>query len=161
MRIIKYPNPTLREKAKTISAITPEIVKLGKKMIKLMEENDGAGLAANQVGKLIRLIVFRDGDHSRILINPKICKSSSEKATIEEGCLSFPGLYGEVERPKKVRVQGKNENGGKVKLTAENLASVSLQHEIDHLDGVLFIDKVKPETLRQIEPKDLENLKKD
>ena len=146
MRIIKYPNPTLREKAKTISAITPEIVKLGKKMIKLMEENDGAGLAANQGG---------------ILINPKICKSSSEKATIEEGCLSFPGLYGEVERPKKVRVQGKNENGGKVKLTAENLASVSLQHEIDHLDGVLFIDKVKPETLRQIEPKDLENLKKD
>ena len=149
--IIKYPNPILRKKAKNIEQITPEIKKLAQKMTKLMIDRQGAGLAANQVGGLKRIITYIDNDKAKILINPEIIRKSTAIIESEEGCLSFPNLYGLVVRSAKIQVKAKNQFGKNLNFKAENILAVIIQHEIDHLDGILFIDKVKPNTLRHTE----------
>ena len=152
MKILKYPNPLLRAKAKIVEKITPQILELAKKMIKTVEKNQGAGLSANQIGKLKRLIIYLNKDKYKVLINPKIIRKSKEKIEAEEGCLSFPNLFGKVMRYKKIKVIGKNQFGKRVFITATNLLAVIFQHEIDHLDGVVFIDKVLPGTLHKVTP---------
>ncbi|MDK2823512.1 MAG: peptide deformylase [Clostridia bacterium] len=140
--IIKKEDPQLREKSKPVTKITPNILKLIKNMVETMYDANGVGLAAPQVGVLKKVIVIDVGDGVTALINPELIEASGEE-TDTEGCLSCPGLLGEVTRFAKVKVKGLNPEGEEVIVEGEGLMARALQHEIDHLDGILFIDKAK------------------
>ena len=139
-------NPILRQKAREVKEITAEIKQLILDMIETMEKAPGVGLAAPQVGQSLRVIVAktsRDEKSETIsLINPKIKKSSWKKALAQESCLNFPQQsYLLIKRPVKIKVEGLNPEGAKVKIKAEGLLARIIQHEVDHLDGVLIVDK--------------------
>ncbi|NLT94996.1 MAG: peptide deformylase [Clostridia bacterium] len=140
--IIKKEDPILREKSKVVNKITPNIIKLINNMAETMYDANGVGLAAPQVGVSKRVIVIDVGQGLIALINPEIIKVSGEQ-TDAEGCLSFPGLVGEVTRAAKVKVKGLTPEGKEVVLEGEGLLARAFQHEIDHLDGILFVDKAK------------------
>ena len=131
----------LRKTSKPVEEVNDRIKILIKDMIDTMYESDGVGLAAPQVGILKRVIVIDVGDGPIALVNPEITHSEGS-AVDEEGCLSVPEQLGEVVRPYKLRVKGLNENGDMVEYEGEELFARAICHEIDHLDGVLFIDKV-------------------
>jgi peptide deformylase len=142
LKIVEYPNPILLQKTELILDIKKaSIKKLISDMLETMEKNNGVGLAAPQVGKSLRLCVIRVENETYILINPRVTYKSYLKETWEEGCLSFPGKFIPVKRHKKVRVKAQNELGEEVTIKAEGLLSRALQHEIDHLDGKVFIEK--------------------
>lgn len=142
MKIIKYPNEILRRKAQEIENILDaKIQNLIPEMIKTMIENKGIGLAAPQIGKSIRLIVINTKDKPLILLNPKILWFSRKKEIGEEGCLSLPGIYGPVSRSFKIKIEGQDKSGKNIKFKAKGLLARVLQHEVDHLNGVLIIDK--------------------
>ncbi|MFH0969590.1 MAG: peptide deformylase [Patescibacteria group bacterium] len=144
MKILTYPNKILEKKAKKIKkALDPEIQALAKNMMAILKEADGAGLAAPQVGKLLRLCVIQNDGEIFALINPKITSYSREKEIGEEGCLSFPGKFLLIKRSKKVKVRFLNEKGVETKLKTDGLLARIIQHEIDHLDGILFIERAK------------------
>lgn len=138
----KIGDTVLREKALKVDEITPEIDKLIKDMIETMYASLGVGLAAPQIGVSKRIIVI-DGEEEGlfVLINPVILKKEG-KIIEEEGCLSVPGIYSKVTRYEKVTVEGINQKGEKIKISKDGLIGKALQHEIDHLEGVLFIDRV-------------------
>lgn len=140
-----YPSDILRENSKKIKdPQVSETHELIFDMLETMEANGNAlGLAAPQVGSSVRLCIIKFSGKTYILINPKIKAKSWKKEIAEEGCLSFPGKFLPIKRHKKVTVVALNRNGKKIILKAESLFSRALQHEIDHLDGVLFIDKFK------------------
>jgi len=138
--IITHPNPILRKKSAKIERITNEMKRLVLDMEKTMLERDGVGLAAPQVGENIRLIVVNTKDGPIHLINPKITRKSWRKELGEEGCLSIPEVYGKVRRHKKVKAVYQDKNNNRIKIKAEGLLARVIQHEIDHLNGVLFID---------------------
>ena len=140
--IVKYPDPVLRKKCEEVKEITEEIKNLSWDIVETLEKNEGVGLAAPQVGELKRIIVVQTENQPRVLINPKIIKKSKEIEIIEEGCLSFPGLFLKIKRAKEVEFEALNENGEKICLKAEGLPARIFQHEIDHLDGILFIDRL-------------------
>jgi len=140
--IVRKEDPQLREKSKEVKVITPNILKLVKNMTETMYDASGVGLAAPQVGVLKRVIVIDVGEGIIALINPEIIETSGEE-TDTEGCLSCPGLLGEVTRAAKVKVKGLTPDGKEVTLEGEGLLARAFQHEIDHLDGILFIDKAK------------------
>lgn len=144
LEIKKYPDLILRKKCDEVKEVTPEIKKLGEDMIEtmIMNEPEGMGLSAPQVGKSIRLIAVQTEKEPTIFINPKIIKKSREKEMMEEGCLSFPGLWLEIKRAKGVEVEAIDKNGKIIKTKTEGLQARILQHEIDHLDGILIIDKI-------------------
>ena len=142
--IVLYPNPILRQKARKITKeeiSSPEIQALVFDMLKTMKEHDGVGLAAPQVGKSLRLCTIKIGGETYVLINPKIKSRSWSKEIAEEGCLSFPGKFIPVKRSKKVKVEAMNKDGDVITLKAEGLLARAFQHEIDHLDGILYIDR--------------------
>ena len=113
-------------------------------MIQTMEAEDGVGLAANQIGKTNRVIIATDNDNNVIpLINPEIIKNSFSKIKFEEACLSCPGKNGKVTRFKKVKIKALNQDGNPVEFWADKLFAIVLQHEIDHINGILFIDKIE------------------
>jgi len=144
--IIKNPSPLLRKKSEEIDLKkikANELKELCADMIKTMKEEDGKGLAAPQIGENIRLIVINTKDGVKIMINPKITKKSWTKEWSEEGCLSVPGFYGKVKRNKKINCVYFDKKGQKTKIQAEGLLAFVIQHETDHLDGILFIDKAK------------------
>ena len=144
LEIIKDPNPILRKKAKAVKKVTKEITDLINDMEETMRtpaDVTGVGLAAPQVGKSLRVIVVDIGEGLIEFINPKIV-SRSGKEIGNEGCLSVPGVCGYVERALKIKVKGLSKQGAVKVLEAEGFLARVLQHEIDHLDGVLFIDKV-------------------
>ena len=144
LNIITHPNPILRKKSQPVADVfAPEIKKLIPQMIQIMLGHDGVGLAAPQIGRNIRLIVVRYLDGDLVLINPKICKKSWLKEWDEEGCLSVPGIVGDVKRCKKITVKFLDENGKLRQLTGQGLLARVIQHEVDHLDGILFIDKAR------------------
>jgi peptide deformylase len=144
LKIITYPNKALRVKAKKVAnPKSPEIEALIKEMTSCMKENNGLGLAATQIGKPIRLCVIEDGGIIFSMINPKITSYSKVLAEIEEGCLSFPGKYFPIKRPEKIKARYLNEQGERVKMKADGLLARAVQHEIDHLDGILLIDHKK------------------
>jgi len=150
LKIIKHPNPILRKKAKRIEDVSDdEVQKLIPELTDLMLRSDGLGIAAPQVAKSIRLIVVRVRDDNLALINPKIISRSILKEIDEEGCLSVPNVYGQVKRCKKITVKYQDPQGKLRKLSGQGLLARVIQHETDHLDGVLFIDKAKH--LRKIE----------
>ena len=146
LTILTIPNPILRKKSEDISLkklAEKKLQVLALNMAKTMKEKDGIGLAAPQVGDNIRLITVNTKEGVLILINPKITKKSFAKEWAEEGCLSVPGVYGKVKRSKKINCIYLDTSGEKKKISAEGLLARVIQHEIDHLDGILFIDKAK------------------
>jgi peptide deformylase len=142
LELVKYPNSVLRKKAEEIKEITPEIKKLGFDMIDTMIKNKGVGLAAQQVGELKRIITAYTRQGPKIFINPKISAKSKEVKTEEEGCLCFPGIFLNVKRPKGVEFEALDEGGRKVMIKDEGFLARILQHESEHLDGIMFIDKI-------------------
>jgi peptide deformylase len=149
LEIKEYGEPVLRGKALPVKEIIPEILNLIKDMAETMFADSGVGLAAPQVGISKRIIVI-DGEEDGLiaLINPLIVKSEGELVE-EEGCLSIPGIYSQVKRSSKVTVKALNENGDSIEVTKEGITARALQHEIDHLNGILFIDRIG-RTERQI-----------
>lgn len=145
LKIITLPNPVLRKKAKEINLKeikARDFSRLVSSMEKTMLATDGAGLAAPQIGQSIRLAIINSKDGPICLINPKIIKKSWAGELGQEGCLSIPGIFGQVKRHKKITLIYYNRAGKKIKQEAQGLMARVMQHEIDHLDGILFIDKV-------------------
>jgi len=158
LKIVTLPNPKLRERSTEIDRdflLSKEIQELISEMISKMYNSDGIGLAAPQVGHNIRLcIISKDAlkldkknilptEFDLVLINPVWQKTSRKTNIDEEGCLSVPGLLGKVKRHSDIEVEAWNEKGEKIKFSAHNYFARVIQHEVDHLDGVLFVDKAK------------------
>jgi len=144
-KILTHPNKELRKKSQKVliaEICKPEMQKYLVNMAKTMITKDGIGLAAPQIGVLKRIITIAYKDKVLILINPVLTKKSWLKEVEEEGCLSVPGVYGLVKRHRKLFVTAYNEQGKKVEFEAKGLLARIIQHEVDHLDGTLFIDKV-------------------
>lgn len=149
--ILDYTHPILRRKAQPVDSVTGEIRRLVRDMKETMKAAPGVGLAAPQVGEALQLLVYDTGEHRGCLVNPSLEEAEGEQTDVE-GCLSIPGLQGEVTRALRVRVAGKDDRGKQVNLEAEGYLARVLQHEMDHLNGVLFIDRARPETLHRVPP---------
>jgi len=142
LNIVKLGEESLREKSVAVEEVNDEIKQLANDMFETMIEADGVGLAAPQIGKNIRMfVVIADDDIRRVFINPQIIKTSEEVGPYEEGCLSIPQVYESIIRPLKVTVQALNENGKPFTLDADGLLARVIQHEYDHLEGIVFIDR--------------------
>lgn len=141
MDIVKVPDDVLLQQSALIPDINDEIKQLALNMIESMHEANGIGLAAIQVGLHKRMFVVHiEGDKPRVFINPEIIGTSQEVSSYEEGCLSIPGVYGDVIRPEAVSIQAWNERGRPFTLDADGILARVIQHEYDHLNGRLFID---------------------
>jgi peptide deformylase len=138
------PDPVLRRKAKRVRSIDGSIKKLIEDMLETVRAAPGrAGLAAPQVGKSLRVIVIDIPDAENVvLINPEIVKRSGER-TVTEGCLSVPGYYGEIKRAKSVTAKGRDASGKEIRIKADELLAQALEHEVDHLNGMLYIDHLE------------------
>ena len=143
MQVLTFGNECLRQKALPVEKIGPQYIKIAAELIKVLHEQKGIGLAGPQVGLLERIFVIHVGeDDPRIFINPSIIETSQETYKYEEGCLSIPGMYSDVVRPEKIKVQAWNEKGRPFTIEAEGLIARVILHEYDHLEGVLFIDRI-------------------
>jgi peptide deformylase len=149
LEIVRYPNEILRKQAKAVSKIDTSMKKLVDDMVATMRVSNGLGLAANQVGVLQKVFVYDDGTGLSILVNPEIVESKGEQVG-PEGCLSLPGLQGEVPRANEIVIKGANLKGKTVKIKAEGLLARIFQHEFDHLNGKLFIDRAEPGSLHYV-----------
>jgi len=149
LQIVRYPEPVLQKKAARVARVTPEIRAFLDEMLATMRDDNGVGLAAPQVGVSLRIIVVEADEKVNTLLNPQIIASEGSDTGVE-GCLSLPRLYGDVTRASRVTVTGMNPRGKKITLSGEGLWARATQHEIDHLDGVLFIDRVIPDSLHWI-----------
>ena len=147
-RIRQYGDTVLRMKARDVEAFDEDLERLVERMTALMHEANGVGLAATQVGVLRRVFVFVEDGEDRVLVNPVITKSSSSTQVDDEGCLSLREVLVPVERPTKVTIEGLDAAGESVTLELEPPASRVVQHELDHLDGVLIIDRTDDESRR-------------
>jgi peptide deformylase len=142
LKIRTLPDPVLRQKAKKVANVDGAIQKLIDDMVDTMRANSGVGLAAPQIGVSLRVAVIEMPEKEVItLINPQIIKRWGERE-VEEACLSVPGYQGEVKRSVTVKVKAHNRDGKEIRLRAEGLLAEALEHEIDHLDGVLYIDHI-------------------
>ena len=144
----------LKKKSREIEVIDEKIQTLIDDMIETMYKYNGVGLAAVQVGILKKVVVIdvEDGEGVRVLINPKITKTKGEQE-VDEGCLSFPNQYAKVIRPKEVTVEALDRSGKKIVIKAKDLLAQAICHELDHLEGITFVDQMIPGTLEKIEPK--------
>jgi peptide deformylase len=154
LKVLRYGDPALRRRAAPVGEVTPEIRATIADMTETMYDEVGIGLAAPQVGIALRLIVVADeeGRGVQALLNPAIVDRGGE-ATGEEGCLSIPGVFAPVTRSAWVKIEAQDVNGRPLALRATGLRARVLQHEIDHLDGVLFIDRIDPVTRDRIKRK--------
>ena len=141
LQIITRDNPRLRLKAKRVPKVDDSVRRLMDDMVETMLDAPGVGLAANQVDVQLRVIVMKVDNQLYTLANPEVVRSSGEQIGYE-GCLSVPGYIGEVARSEKVTIKALNRNGKEVRIKGEGLLARAIQHEIDHLDGVLFIDRL-------------------
>lgn len=165
LNIVTFPDPSLRLKAKQVTSFDREFQDLVNNMFETLRAAPGVGLAAPQIGQSLRLVVVEysedENEDARpktyVLVNPEIVKRSEETVTDMEGCLSIPGLVGEVERNERVTVKAKNRFGNPVKINAEGWLARIFQHEIDHLDGVLYIDRATK--VYQPSPEEMENIR--
>ena len=149
----KDGDPELRKKAAAVTRFASPLHRLIEDMIDTMNEAKGVGLAAPQIGISKRIIVIQDNDTIFEMVNPEIITSQGETIDIE-GCLSCPGAYGEVSRAAEVEVKGKDRYGKDIQISGQALLARVLQHEIDHLDGILFLDKA----IRLLDPEELKKL---
>lgn len=145
LRIV--PDPVLRKMADPVKTVDREVSRFMHEMLDTMYQSAGVGLAAPQVGELKRVIVVdveeeQNAEHAFMMADPVITWSSDELFTYREGCLSIPGQYAEVTRPKRIKVSYTDVNNKRIEMEAEDLLSTCIQHEIDHLNGVLFVDHV-------------------
>jgi peptide deformylase len=147
--VITYGNGILRGRAEEVQELNDEIKRLIDRMYQVLVDSRGLGLAAPQIGVAKRVFVYDLGEGQHALVNPKIVGSGGEEVGIE-GCLSIPGLQGEVARSERVVVTGINEDGKKVRIKAEGMMARVFQHEIDHLDGTMFVDRADPDTLETV-----------
>jgi peptide deformylase len=149
------PDPVLRQKARKVSVLDPSIRKLIDNMLDTMFDANGVGLAAPQIGVPLRIITIcmpEEDAKEIVLVNPEIIKKSGERE-IEERCLSVPGYCGKVKRAVSVTAKGRDADWKEIRIKAEGLLAQALEHEIDHLNGVLYVDLVeKPEDLTKVEP---------
>lgn len=164
--ILNYPDPRLRTIAKPVTEFDDTLKTLINDMFETMYAAKGIGLAATQIDEHIQLIVMdlsEDGDKPRVFINPTITPLEEEKLPYDEGCLSVPEFYETVERPKKVKIEAFDADGERIVEEAEGLFAVCIQHEIDHLNGVMFVDylsKLKQGRARDKVKKVLKNREK-
>ena len=149
------PDPILRQKSKRVRNIDGSIKKLIESMQETMHSAGGVGLAAPQLGTLLRVIVIGiPGEEDIVLINPEIVRRKGERM-VDEGCLSIPGYVGQIKRAESVRVKGRDQKGKEIRIKASELLAQALEHEIDHLNGVLYIDYVDGrDKLRKLEPEE-------
>jgi len=172
LEVVKYGHPVLRQKGARVEKITPEIKALAAAMLETMHANKGIGLAAQQIGQALQLTVLdlrgvtdrpstlkldgQDADPAAImplvLINPAV-QPAGERVTAPEGCLSFPEIYGDIERPAQAEVRATNEKGQPIQFSCGGLLARVIQHEYDHLNGILFIDRMKRDTKEELKPK--------
>lgn len=147
LNILHYPDKRLHKVAKPVAAVDERIRKLAADMAETMYAAPGVGLAATQIDVHERVVVIdisEEKDQLLVFINPEIVWSSGERQVYEEGCLSVPGIYDEVERPDRVRVRALNEKGEQFELDCEGLLAVCIQHEMDHLMGRVFVEYLSP-----------------
>ena len=173
LEVVKYGHPALRSKGRRIDSIDDSIVKLAEEMIATMYEEDGCGLAAQQVGRSLQLAVIDvmpsfeerpsqawingrelelDSLMPLVMINPEIHPANDERDIETEGCLSIPGIHEEVDRPSRVRVVCQDLSGTMLDFEAEGLLARAAQHEVDHLHGILFIDHLSADTIKEHQP---------
>lgn len=160
--ILHFPDSRLRTKAKPVSVVDDNIRQLVKDMFETMYEAPGIGLAATQVNHHIRLVVIdisEDKNQPLVFINPQITPLTEDKAPYEEGCLSVPTIYDVVERPTRIKVNALNEQGEAFEMDVDGLLAVCLQHELDHLEGKLFVDYLSTLKRQRIKSK-LQKLQK-
>lgn len=150
LSILTLGDPVLRTKARPVTVFDESLVTLAADMAETMADAPGVGLAAPQVGRSIRLFVYDDGDGDRgAVVNPEFLWFSEETEDMEEGCLSVPGMYFPVTRPARVRLRANTVAGETIEREAEGFVARIFQHETDHLDGILFIDRLAPEIRRE------------
>jgi len=151
------PEPILRQKSKRVRVIDGSVQRLIGDMIETMHSTGGVGLAAPQLGTPLRVIVIGMPEQEDVvLINPEVVRRSGERL-VDEGCLSVPGYIGEIKRAEIVRVKGRDQNGRQIRIKANELLAHVLEHEIDHLNGVLYIDYLESmDKLRKIEPEEVQ-----
>ena len=142
LEILTYPDSVLRKKADDVETITDDYHQLIEEMAEAMYDDDGVGLAAPQIGVSKQVIVVDGGEGFMALFNPEIIKTGDDTDTVEEGCLSLPGIRVQVERPTQITLRVLNVKGETVQLEIEGLMARIFQHEIDHLNGILIIDRV-------------------
>lgn len=145
--IVQMGHPVLRQRAKKIHRVDASIHRLVDDLVDTVHAANGAGLAAPQIGVPLRAIVTNVDDSLQIVLNPEIVKASEEMEDGEEGCLSIRGWYGPVKRKERVTIRGLSVTGKPLKLKAEGWEARAFQHEIDHLDGILFIDRMEDRSL--------------
>lgn len=155
LSIIQYPHPTLRVRSKPIRRVDAQLREIAAQMLDLMYEAEGVGLAANQVDLPIRLFVAnpagrRDEGEELVLLNPELQLPKGNESG-QEGCLSLPGMYGQVKRPKSIRLSAFDLKGNAVERVVDGFLARVIQHENDHLDGVLFFDRMSDEGRRELE----------
>ncbi len=150
MSIKKYGAAILRERARPVTEFGSELIGFAEKMKQLMEEAAGVGLAANQAGIDKSLFIAKLGDEVYAFVNPEILPLSSETVIDEEGCLSIPGVWVDVERHRKIRLTAQNLEGQPIRVELEDYFARVVQHEIDHLNGVLIIDRISTRERRRV-----------
>jgi peptide deformylase len=146
LEVKTFGDPVLKTRASRVKEFDEALIRLTEEMLVTMRERDGVGLAANQVGRLRRVLVAGIEEDEYVLVNPVIEARSEETEVLAEGCLSIPGIQVDVERPVAVTVSGRDASGDEVRFEAEGLLARVFQHEIDHLDGVLILDRTDRET---------------
>ncbi|KAL6614856.1 hypothetical protein ACP70R_037126 [Stipagrostis hirtigluma subsp. patula] len=164
LKVVQYPDPVLRARNKRINTFDDNLRALADEMFDVMYKTDGIGLSAPQVGVNVQLMVFNpagvkgEGEEI-ILVNPVVYKSSKKLLVFEEGCLSFPGIYANVVRPENVKIDAQDVTGAKIKVKLSGLPARVFQHEFDHLQGILFFDRMTMDVLESIR-EGLKNLEK-
>lgn len=162
-KLVDFYDPILRKPTELFEFKNEESLKeanfLGYSMSETLQRLRGLGLSANQVGINKRLCVINMGDKNWIMFNPKIVKKSEELSTYSEGCLSYPGLYLKIPRAQNITVQFQAMNGQVIEQTVDGLTAVCIQHELDHLDGIVYTDRVSPIKLEQAKKKVKKTLK--
>ena len=161
IRNLRYDNDEiLRKRAREVEVIDDKIKELAQDMMDTMHKYDGVGLAAPQVGILKRVIVIDLGEEGTqfVLINPVLIKAKGDQIC-DEGCLSFPNQYGKVKRSKEIEIVDLDINGKQIRVKGEDVLAQAIAHELDHLEGKLFIDFVEPGTLETITPEEMKTMK--
>ena len=154
--VLRFPDERLRTKAATVTEVNNETRKIVQDMFETMYDENGVGLAATQVNIHQRIVVIdvsEKKEHPYVLINPEIIKKSEDTMVNEEGCLSVPSCYAKVDRHTAVTVRALDENGVTFELDGEELLAICIQHELDHLNGVLFVDYLSPLKRKRIQTK--------
>lgn len=145
MQVLTAPNPILRTKTKPVKKVTPELVKITKEMIKLtksFQDPEGVGLSANQIGRTESFFIAKIGKEFSACFNPKVLSTSKTTKSFFEGCFSVPNYYGDVIRPAAIKVSYEDENGNIIKKSLKGFVALVFQHELDHLNGILFVDRI-------------------